>query len=121
LTGIGALKNGEKGLRPFGHRSVELGLGFCFQQSSMGGGVAGWGTSAEGRKRSGDPEIGTSGDRKTKTAQLHANLDDLGWSGMNRDGVGIAVIARNRRNRKSKTSAVTQTRPTSAGLTRLTG
>jgi hypothetical protein len=31
LGPIGRLKNGENRLRPVGHRSVELGFGFCFQ------------------------------------------------------------------------------------------
>jgi hypothetical protein len=33
LGGIGLLKNIKRELRPVGDRSVELGLGFCFQQS----------------------------------------------------------------------------------------
>jgi hypothetical protein len=41
LTAIEALKNGKNGVRPVGHRSVELGFDLCFQQSSRGGGVRG--------------------------------------------------------------------------------
>src|SRR5215472_11845929 len=37
LSLIEALKNGKKALRPVGHRSVELGFGFCFQQNAYGG------------------------------------------------------------------------------------
>jgi hypothetical protein len=39
LNRIEALKNGEKELRPFGHRSVELEFDVCFQQSVYGGWV----------------------------------------------------------------------------------
>jgi hypothetical protein len=35
------MKNGEKGLRPIGHRSVEFGFDLCFQQECQGGGVRG--------------------------------------------------------------------------------
>jgi hypothetical protein len=38
---IGRLKNAKKELQPLGDRSVELGLGLCFQQSVYGGWVAG--------------------------------------------------------------------------------
>jgi hypothetical protein len=31
LTAIEALGNGKNGVRPVGHRSVELGFDFCFQ------------------------------------------------------------------------------------------
>jgi len=31
MTPIRRSKMSEKGLRPFGHRSVEFGFGFCFQ------------------------------------------------------------------------------------------
>jgi len=41
LSLIEALKSGEKGLRPFGDRSVELGFDFCFQQNAYGGWVYG--------------------------------------------------------------------------------
>jgi len=37
MTPIRLAKTTEKGLRPLGHRSVELHFGFCFQQSAMGG------------------------------------------------------------------------------------
>jgi hypothetical protein len=39
LTAIEALKNGKKGFRPLGHRSVELGFDLCFQQNAY----RGWG------------------------------------------------------------------------------
>jgi hypothetical protein len=42
LTAIGALKNVKKGFDRAVDRSVELGLGFCFEQRSYGGWVAGW-------------------------------------------------------------------------------
>jgi hypothetical protein len=41
LSRIEPLKNGKKGLRPFGHRTVELGFDFCFQQNAYGGWVYG--------------------------------------------------------------------------------
>jgi len=41
LSLIEALKNGKKGLRPFGHRSVEVRFDFCFQQNAYGGWVYG--------------------------------------------------------------------------------
>jgi len=44
LGQIRPLKNAKKGFWPLGHRSVELGLGLCYQQSAMGGGVSGWRT-----------------------------------------------------------------------------
>jgi hypothetical protein len=37
LTAIEALKNAKKGLRPLGHRSVELRFDVCFQQNAYGG------------------------------------------------------------------------------------
>ena len=37
LNPIGVPKNGEKGLRPLGHRSVEWHFDLCFQQRSYGG------------------------------------------------------------------------------------
>jgi len=41
LIAIRALKNDKKGFDRPVDRSVELGFGFCLQQSSMGGGVSG--------------------------------------------------------------------------------
>jgi len=41
MTAIRQDKTSEKGLRPLGHRSVELHFGFCFQQNAYGGWVAG--------------------------------------------------------------------------------
>jgi hypothetical protein len=41
LGPIRPLKNAKEGLRPLGHRSVELRFDVCFQQSAMGGGVYG--------------------------------------------------------------------------------
>ena len=41
MTPIGLAKVIEKGLRPFGHRSVELQFGVCFQQNAYGGWVSG--------------------------------------------------------------------------------
>jgi hypothetical protein len=37
MTRIWLAKTIEKGLRPFGHRSVELQFGFYFQQKCYGG------------------------------------------------------------------------------------
>ncbi|MBZ5494619.1 MAG: hypothetical protein LAO76_27145 [Acidobacteriia bacterium] len=42
LGPIGRLKNKENRFRQPFDRPFELGFGFCFQQSSMGGGVDGW-------------------------------------------------------------------------------
>jgi len=46
LNRIGPLKNAKQELRPFGDRSVELGLRLYFQQRFMGGG-----SMAEGRRQ----------------------------------------------------------------------
>jgi len=37
MTPIRLVKTSEKGLRPLGHRSVELHFSFCFQQNVLGG------------------------------------------------------------------------------------
>jgi hypothetical protein len=41
LSRIRPLKKDEKRFRPVGHRSVEMGFDFCFQQTLMGGWVYG--------------------------------------------------------------------------------
>jgi len=70
LIAIGSLKNVKKGLRPVGHRSVELHFGFCFQQNAYGGWGRGWGTQAEGRKNR----------RHRESKSLRRSEMHFGWS-----------------------------------------
>jgi len=41
ITAIRLVKTTEKGLRPLGHRSVELHFDFCLKQNAYGGWVSG--------------------------------------------------------------------------------
>jgi hypothetical protein len=69
LTAVGALRNKKKGLRPFGHRSVELGFGLCFQQSVYGGWDRGYKDAGRGLQESPESRViaDIARDRKSKT------------------------------------------------------
>jgi hypothetical protein len=112
MTSIRLAKTTEKGLWPFGDRSVELHFGFCFQQNAYGG----WGRGLRdaGRGTQKDRVIGTSGDRvigKTRTSpQMNIDYTDqesLGWSGMRSRNLfvflieawGVGLYRRDRRHR----------------------
>jgi len=117
-TPIRRAKTTEKGLRPFGDRSVELHFSFCFQQNVMGGGGRGLKDTGRGlaRKARLSPESRViaviARDRKGKTPP-RINTDERGsgnvWdgSGMRSRNFFVFLIeawgeGRDRRNRRHR-------------------
>jgi len=70
MTAIRLAKTTEKGLRPFGDRSVELHFTFCFQQNAMGGGGRGLKDTGRGPQESPESRViaDIARDRKSKTS-----------------------------------------------------
>jgi hypothetical protein len=58
MTPIRLAKTSEKGLRPLGHRSVELHFSFCFQQKAYPRVGRGLKDAGRGLQESGDRGIG---------------------------------------------------------------
>jgi len=101
MTPIRQRKTSEKELRPLGHRSVELGFDFCFQQNVYGGWGRGLKDTGRGLQASPwSPESHViARDRKGKGKTLpRINTDERG-SGNRTWG------CKNRRDRRHRTSS----------------
>jgi hypothetical protein len=98
MTPIRRAKTTEKGFRPFGHRSVELHFGFCFQQNAYGGWGRGLKDTGRGLQESPESRViaDIARDRDSKTSP-RMNSDDtdqesLRWSGMRSRNLFVFLI-----------------------------